>query len=114
MRRWQLARPESASRLAGTAASQGDVIPLTAYEWLEAETARLGLEVPRGYIERIVRSLSPDRKIRVAGHVELRVADQLLSAIDRPDAFYDGTVTVVGNPHASSRARAACCGGLLG
>lgn len=114
MRRWQRDRPETTARLAGTAASQSDTTPLTAYEYLEVQTARDGspVGIPRHYIEGIVRSLDPDRKVRVAGHVELAVADRLLAAIGRPDAFHDGAVTVVENPYASRESRATCCGGL--
>lgn len=42
---------------------------------------------------------------------ELRTADLLIQAIERPDLFYDGTLTVIPNPNASAEARAECCGG---
>lgn len=50
---------------------------------------------------------------RRSTYTELRTADLLISAIQRPEVFHDGTLPIVPNPAATSEARASCCGGSL-
>lgn len=62
------------------------------------------------------RGVSPDslRKLldgRAAPYTELRTADMLVAAVEMPEAWHDGTLSVVPNPYASSDARSSCCGG---
>lgn len=40
---------------------------------------------------------------------ELWIADRIVTAIERPEVFYDGSLTVWQNPAAKKRARRACC-----
>jgi hypothetical protein len=64
----------------------------------------------RGVPKKAIRDMLAGR---TGGLTELRTADLLVSAIERPDAFQDGTLPVVPNPAASASARADCCGGSL-
>lgn len=64
-----------------------------------------GVGVPKPTIEGVVY-----KRWRMT---ELRTADMLVAAIERPEAFYDGTLEIVPNPNASREARDACCGGSL-
>lgn len=100
---WNRQRPQTANRYGE---EPGSVTPIGAYEYLAAETRRadlLGRGVPEPTIENIVRELRPT--------TPLSVADALVTAIDRPEAFYDGTLEIRPNPGASKQARAACCTG---
>lgn len=63
----------------------------------------------RGIPKRTIRNVLTARYQRT----ELRIADALLAAAHRIDAFHDGTVTVVPNPLASAADRASCCGGSM-
>lgn len=76
--------------------------------WLAEATRRqdpLGVGIPEATIENVVSA-----RFRTT---ELRIADALVAAIGRPEAFHDGTLEVRPNPTASREARAACCGGSL-
>lgn len=63
----------------------------------------------QGIPKRTIRNVLTVRYQRT----ELRIADALLAAAHRVDAFHDGTVSVVPNPLATAAARATCCGGSL-
>lgn len=45
-------------------------------------------------------------------YTELRVADPLVAAMNRPEAFYDGSLPVIANPKASASTRASLTGAL--
>lgn len=74
------------------------VEPEPALSWLAAETG-----VPLTQIENIRRKRKPV--------TELRFADPIVMALERPEAFHDGTLRIRPNPTASRAARAGCCGG---
>lgn len=79
---------------------------VTAVEYLEQETIRHRQPVPRATIQNIVAA-----RYRTT---ELRVADALVTAIECPQAWYDGTLVVRPNPAAPKAVRASCCGGFNG
>lgn len=64
-----------------------------------------GRGVPRPSIENVVYS-----RWRTT---ELRTADLLVAAVERPEAFWDGSLAVIPNPNASASAQRECCGGSL-
>lgn len=73
-------------------------------EALSEKTRELGgTYVPLGTIHKVLRAEYP--------RTELRVADSLVAAIERPDAFHDGTLNIYPNPKATLAARSACCSG---
>lgn len=82
-----------------------DVTPLGAVPWLAAETRRMdgGAGVSESTIEKV--------KMGRYKTTELRIADPLVMAMDRPDALHDGTLTIRPNPLAPPDVRARCCGG---
>lgn len=86
--------------------SRARVRQVTAVEWLETETARHRQPVPRATIQNIVSA-----RYRTTA---LHVADALVTAIDCPQAWHDGTLIVKPNPAAPKALRASCCGGLNG
>lgn len=105
---WQRDRPATGGQFASGTAPR--IVTITAYEWLEAAAS-----VSQDMIEKIVR-YRPDRRT-TSPFVELRVADRLVSAIGRPDVFYDGappTLPIIPNPRASAQARAGCVRELAG
>jgi hypothetical protein len=74
---------------------------LGALAWLSQQTG-----VPVSTIQNIARPRRP--KYRTT---ELRVADPLVAAMNRPEAFQDRTLEVTPNPRAPANVRARCCGG---
>jgi hypothetical protein len=72
-----------------------------AVSWLAAETG-----LPRETVAAVVQ-----RRSRTTA---LSVADRLVAAIGRPDAFHDGTLPVRPNPLAPRSVRTTCCGGGRG
>lgn len=74
---------------------------VSAVSWLAAETG-----VPESTIEKVARGRSKT--------TELRIADPLVQALDRPQAYHDGTLTIRPNPLAPRTVRARCCGGSGG
>jgi hypothetical protein len=103
---WGLTRPSTAGRF--TAASRRtEVSPVGAVTWLAAETRRqdpAGRGIPEGTIQNIVRG-----RHRLT---ELRTADALVTALERPEVFHDGTLRIRPNPSAPAALRASCCGGV--
>lgn len=95
VREWRRTRPDTRGQFK-PAASPGPVT-LTAYDWLHLKTG-----VPKRSLENIAAGRYPT--------TELRVADLIVSAIGRPEAFYNGTLEVRPNPLAARAAQAACCG----
>lgn len=107
--RWNRDRPQRSGqfrkRSAAPAAAkeqQPDVDPIGAVAWLAQETG-----LPRDTIQNI--AARPPR-YRTTG---LAIADSLVSALGRPEAFHDGTLSIRPNPNAPRAARAACCGGSM-
>lgn len=86
-----------------------------------SENAESGVAALASLTERSAQGrdrVHPDkiRKVLRVAHrtTELRTADMLVAAIRRPEAFYDGTLTVSQNPLADRRTRASCrCGSSL-
>jgi hypothetical protein len=79
--------------------------PLTSpYDEISARTYG---EVPPAAIRKVA-----SRSYRMT---EMRVADAIIAAVGRPDAFNNGELEVMGNPRvpAARRAAAGCCGGSL-
>jgi hypothetical protein len=64
----------------------------------------------RGVSKRQIRAMLSQR---AGAYTELRTADLIVAAVERPDAFHDGSLPVVPNPAASAPARASCCSGSL-
>lgn len=100
---WTRQRPNTAGRFSGRN-ERTAISPVGPISWLTAETRLSGRGVPR----RTILALAAGRE-RAA---ELWVADALVTALDRPDLFHDGTLTIRPNPAADRRAQAACCGGV--
>lgn len=98
VQRWNRDRPPLNSGRFAPGQTRTEVTTVSAYEYLAQET-QLGTRV----IERIAKNRS---KL-----TELRVADALVTAIERPEVFVDGTLTVMENPFAKASERAKCCGG---
>lgn len=102
---WTLHRPNTAGRFTGRD-QRTEVSPIGAISWLAEETRRndpTGRGVPRKTILGIKAGRFPT--------TELGVADAIVTALDKPEVFRDGTLTIRPNPHAEPGARAACCGG---
>lgn len=98
---WNQERPQRG----GQFASPGEevVSPVRAYGWLAENSG-----VAEATISRIVG-------LRSNG-TELRIADALVQAIERPELFYDGeppTLPIYPNPMASAADRISCCGGSI-
>lgn len=104
---WKRERPPTGGQF--SAAGCDELGPIRALEWLAnearmwSETSSAWTPVSESTIQNIV-----DRRYRMT---EFRVADALVSALGRPELFYDGTLEVFPNPAAPAAARAACCGG---
>jgi hypothetical protein len=101
---WERERPRKRQVTGGTFAADGGrvdlgTVPLGAINWLAQET-----RLPYSTISRIAAG---GRRT-----TELRVADALVSAIGRPDAFYC-ELTVRPNPMAPADVRSRCCSGSL-
>lgn len=82
--------------------------PVGAIRWLASETREkdmLGVGVPEKTIARVVAGRSRT--------TSLSIADAIVSALERPEWYHDGTITILPNPSAPRAARAACCGGSL-
>lgn len=95
---WNRERPQPGGRFASPGAEI--VAPVRAYGWLAENSG-----VAEATISRIVG-------LRSRG-TELRIADALVQAIERPDLFYDGeppTLPIYPNPMAPAEDR-LCCGG---
>jgi hypothetical protein len=97
VRQWNRERPQPGGQF-GVEAST--VVPIRALQALAA-VAELS--------EATIRSIYEGRFNRI----ELRVADGLVVALERPDLFYDERVDgkIEANPFASAEARTECCGG---
>ena len=99
---WNRTRPPDTGRFTGNGEIRtGDY--LGAVTWLAAETRRLGAPLSRDRIESVMKGTTRT--------TELRVADAIVQAIDRPFAFHDGTLEIQPNPRAKAAAQAQCCGG---
>lgn len=85
----------------------GAVGAMTILHERTALTDPLGRGVPKETIRALLA------KGRRSPYTELRTADLLVAAIERPEVFHDGTLAVEPNPSASVEARASCCGGSL-
>lgn len=106
VRDWNRTRPSTAGQFTTNARhSRTEVTPIGAVTWLSAET-----RIPRRQIQRIIA-------VRYAT-TELRAADLLLIAIERPDELspLTGSLAIRPNPNAPPAVRATCCGtpGLTG
>lgn len=98
IRSWNTRHESRSGRFTGEQ-RRNDVDHVSAMAWLESETG-----VPRTTIQNIKLARYPT--------TELRVADALVAALDAPEAFHDGRLTVRPNPAASAEARRSCrCGG---
>lgn len=95
VRKWNLARPQPGGQYGATGAS-----PIRALAWLAGET-----ELPEATVQNVFEARFQ--------HVELRVADRIATALDKPFIFSDPRVegNIIPNPFASRAARAECCGG---
>lgn len=101
--RWTQSRPATAGRFA--TGGNREQQPVTATGWLSAETG-----VSERTIQNIVkRDKDTGESKPLARTTELRIADALVAAVGRPEAFYDGTLEVRENPLADAQSRAACC-----
>lgn len=101
---WNRDRPATAGRFA----SPGDdsVSPVGAVSYIAEATKQSdpdGRGVPEKTIQNLVAARFPV--------TELRIADAVVSAIDRPHLFHDGTLEIRQNPLASRKSLATCCGG---
>jgi hypothetical protein len=100
VRSWNRTRPRTAGRFDRTSV-RVDVTPIGALAWLAQESG-----LPEKTVETVVAARNRT--------TELRVAEALVvGALQRPEAFQDGTLEVRPNPLASKAARASCCGGSL-
>jgi hypothetical protein len=97
--RWNNERPVTTGQFAGD--RRCEVSPIGAVSWLAQET-----DLPKRTIQRVVAGTRRT--------TELRVADALVQAIERPDLFHDGTLRIRPNPRAPARQRASCCGSQVG
>lgn len=107
---WKKDRPSTGGQFCG--GSTDDVAPIRAAEWLASE-AKMWSETDQRYYpvsESTIRNIV-DRKYRMT---ELRVADALVTALGRPELFYDGTFRVFPNPAAPVAVRSLCCSGSTG
>lgn len=105
--RWRSTRPSTAGRFAQRQ-QRTEVAFVSPIEYLSEETRRHdpdGRGVSAGTIERI-----RGRRSRTTG---LSTADALVAALDRPEAWHDGTLEIHPNPCASPSEQAACCGGAV-
>jgi hypothetical protein len=89
---WEKSRPRETGGKFISGNRRQEIVPISPVAWLETESG-----VSRHQISNILR-----RRTRFT---ELRVADSLVAAVGRPDAFYDGTLDVIENPHASRATR---------
>lgn len=101
---WNRTRPSTAGRFSSDrgrrreAEPEPDVSTVGAVAWVAAEAG-----LPKDTVQNVVAA-----RYRTT---ELRVADPIVTAIGRPEAFHDGTLEIMPNPNAPAAARAACCGG---
>lgn len=96
---WSRSRPSSSTgRFAGKDGRVGSAAPMSALDWLEAET-----KISRGTISNLIGR--PRNRT-----TELRVADALVAAIGHPEVFHDSTLTIRQNPYVKRR---SCCSGSL-
>lgn len=95
--RWNRDRPRSSGQFSSREASD-QVSHVSAVGWLAAETG-----LAEGTIQNIVGGRVPT--------TELRIADRLVTALERPDLWHDGTLTIRPNPSATREAQRLCCGG---
>lgn len=102
---WNRERPSTGGRFAPKNL-RTEVAVLGAVEWISQET-----QIP----EPTIQNLLPSKKTGQPRHrhTELRIADAVVQAIGKTQAFHDGTLEVLPNPSASQEARAACCSGSL-
>lgn len=99
---WSRSRPACSSRFAGRKGRVGSAAPMSALDWLEAET-----KISRGTISNLIGR--PRNRT-----TELRVADALVAAIGRPEVFHDNTLTIRQNPYVNVKNRSCCSGSLTG
>lgn len=92
---WNARRLSTAGRFAG---AERDIGTVGAIRWLAGET---GLSMDT--IEAVVKVRNQT--------TQLRVADAIVTALERPELFHDGTLTIRPNPSGGRPAREACCGG---
>lgn len=102
--------PRAAGGKFAAGSSRGSV---SAIEALHERTVEIAARVPAAGLQPVQPATI--RKVMNATYrtTELRIADMLVTAIERPDAFHDGTLTVRPNPQADPRTRLSCCGGSL-
>lgn len=99
---------------AGARRSTSTAQSVGAARWLSEATARRGSSVvPAETIQNIIRRGPDGRPAPRYKTTELRVADALVMAINRPLAFHDGTLRVRPNPRAPRALRAQCCTGAI-
>lgn len=113
--RWSKDRPQPGAQFGVTTEEP----PIRALAWLAAEVSRHSPYITEATLKGLL-----ERGDRAKGLIELRVADALAVALDRPDVFYDPRIVVYRNPQASRDAECldelgqplrvppgACCSG---
>lgn len=104
---WHRDRPSTGGQFAQDG-RRTEVAPVGALDWLALESG-----VPKHVIAKIAtRDRFGHPKPRTP-RTELRVADALINAMERPELFHDGTLEVRPNPIATAKAQALCCSGSL-
>lgn len=112
--RWTKERPQPAGQFGVT-----EEPPIRALAWLSAELSRVAPYVTEATLKGLL-----ERGERTKVLIELRVADAIAVALDRPDILYDPRIVVYRNPQASKDAECldasgqplpvppgACCSG---
>lgn len=113
--RWRRQRPNVTRRFA----APGDR-PVPYLDPLEA--LAISARLPLDRLVAVRSRYDPHSKksvaqiLRLAGVLggrttELKVADTLVAALGRPEAFHDGTLHVLPNPEAPPAVRRGCCSG---
>lgn len=100
---WERSRGRQTGGTFATGNQRQEIVPIGPLSWLETESG-----ISRHQIGNIVRRDKEGNRLPPRTRfTELRVADSLVAAVGRPDAFYDGTLDVIENPHASQATRAS-------
>lgn len=112
VRRWNRDRPQPGGQY-----GLAEEPPVRALAWLSAEATRVSGGVLVGDVridfvitEGMLEGLL-DRGSRAKATLELRVADAIATALDRPFVMFEERVVVMPNPSATRAAQESCCGG---
>lgn len=110
---WNRDRPQTTGRFGpGGTSSTADLTPVRGIAWLAAEATYAAGRNSDGSPRYVVPEATIQNVVLCRYRMtELRVADAIVTALDKPEVWHDGTLTVVPNPSAPRAAREACCAG---